>query len=172
MKEEWRDIDEYVGFYQISNLGRLRSLPRKVDNLLGGRFQPEIKLKTWIKNNGYESIKLYKNGVPKHFLIHRLVASAFIPNTDNKSCVNHINGIRGDNRQVNLEWCTYSENSFHTYKNGYISKRRKRVVCVDTGEVFSHPQSAADWVKGNKSGVYDCCSGRQNTYKGYKFEYL
>jgi len=71
------------------------------------------------KKDGYLSITLKDSSKPeKKYLIHRLVAEAFIENKHNKPCVNHINGIKNDNRVENLEWCTYSENTRHSLKNG------------------------------------------------------
>lgn len=112
MEEEWRDIIGYEGLYQVSNLGRIKSLYKKVICKNGFRSCKEKIL----KNNSYGDYNRIQIGKKsKHFLVHRLVAKAFIPNPENKPCVNHINGIKTDNRKENLEWSTYSENTIHAY---------------------------------------------------------
>lgn len=94
------------------------------------------KRKTYITSYGYEHIQLHKNGKRKTFRIHRLVAEHFIPNYDNKTEVNHIDGNKLNNNVKNLEWCTRSENQLHAYKIGlqklgeehYNSKLKKKDI--------------------------------------------
>lgn len=115
--EMWKNIIGYPD-YQISNLGNVKSLGF---NYFGKNNKkcvsnPKI-LKLFLnKKNNYLGIRLRNNKILKSFTIHRLVAFAFIPNPENKRTVNHINGIRTDNRVLNLEWNTYSENISHSYK--------------------------------------------------------
>ena len=106
MKEIWKDIKGYEGLYQVSNLGRVKSLER-YDSY--NRKVDEKILKTK-ENLGYIYVNLHKNGIQKGYKVHRLVAEAFIPNPDNKPCVDHINTIKDDNRVDNLRWVTYEEN--------------------------------------------------------------
>ena len=106
MKEIWKDIENYEGLYQVSNLGRIKSI-RKM------KKQNILKLGT---RNTYNVINLMKNGKARSFQVHRLVAKAFIPNPENKPQVNHINGVKNDNRLENLEWVTRSENTIHAYR--------------------------------------------------------
>lgn len=112
MQEIWKSIEGYEDKYEISNLGRIKSLS---DNK--GRKR-ELILNPRISKNGYLFLNLWKNshGTPKK--IHRLVAEAFCPKNENPQCVNHINGVKTDNRAENLEWCTYSYNMQHAIKNG------------------------------------------------------
>lgn len=107
MIEEWRDIKNYEGVYQISSLGRIKSLDRYVDDKGHKRFVKGKMLKPSKHKNNYEYVVLYDR---KHRMIHRLVAETFIDNIDNKRTVNHINGDKSDNRVINLEWCTHKEN--------------------------------------------------------------
>lgn len=110
MGEIWKDIEGYEGLYQVSNLGRVKSFKRK------GCRQDRI-LKCGISPRGYHQVTL-SNGIQEATQVHRLIALHFIPNPENKRTVNHINGIKTDNRIENLEWCTYQENNLHAYKTG------------------------------------------------------
>ena len=115
--EIWKDVKNYEGVYQVSNLGRIRSLKRTIR----ANNNPYIKngrvLKTW-NFNGYLCANLCLNGADNKVKVHRIVAEAFIDNPKNKKEVNHINGIRIDNRVENLEWCSHKENIQHAFKTG------------------------------------------------------
>ena len=100
MKEIWKDIKGYEGMYQVSNLGRVRSLKYGKYKILKGT-----------KSKGYLQVRLSKNGYQTTYRIHRLVAEAFIDKIEGKNCVDHINGIIDDNRSENLKWCTVKENN-------------------------------------------------------------
>ena len=105
MEEEiWKPIKEFEGYYEVSNMGRVRSLNYK-------RTGKEKILKNIEDYKGYLEVVLTKNGKRKQFKVHRLVAEAFIPNPENKPCIDHINTVKSDNRVENLRWVTYKENS-------------------------------------------------------------
>ena len=113
MEEIWKDIEGYEGYYQISSLGRVKSLarPRYIKNY--PQIFPERILKLHNTKHGYKQIRLSVHRDVKIFKVHRLVANAFIPNPENKPCVNHIDGKKDNNIIANLEWVTQSENSIH-----------------------------------------------------------
>lgn len=106
--EIWRDIAGYENLYQVNNFGQIKSLLAK--KLLKGRPA----------RHGYLRVALYRDGVPKNYSIHRLVAAAFLDKRDDQNEVNHKNGIKTDNYLVNLEWATRSENMQHASLNGYV----------------------------------------------------
>lgn len=106
--EEWKDIVGYEGLYQISSEGRVKSLKRIARN--NHTVDSKIR-KPKIDKDGYCCVSLWIDGVSKEHFIHRLVAQAFVPNPENKPCIDHINTDRTDNRAENLRWCTHKENT-------------------------------------------------------------
>jgi hypothetical protein len=121
MAEIWKDIAGYEGKYQVSSLGNVKSLSRVLynkDGIRHKRIVSDFNLKFLKEGKGYYQVSLYNNGKPIRHKVHRLVANAFILNKDlNKNLINHINGIKTDNRVENLEWVTYRENSTHYLLN-------------------------------------------------------
>ena len=117
MKETFKSIEGYEGMYEVSSLGRVKSLPR---NGSGPYTTKEIYLKPGTNGGRYKIVCLTKNKTHKMILVHRLVAKAFILNPDNKMQVNHINAIKIDNNVNNLEWCTAKENTHHAMKNNLM----------------------------------------------------
>lgn len=119
MEEIWKNIKGYEDRYQASNFGRFKSLYYEYfsgkENYIK-KINPEYIMKETINVCGYKRIGLTKNGIQRIFASHRLIAKTFIPNPENKPTINHKNGIKTDNRVVNLEWATMKENNLHAYK--------------------------------------------------------
>lgn len=123
MKEEWRDIEGWEGYYRVSNKGKVKSLRRYITRMLRGIelnscWRKEHYMSTNDRKTRYIGVTLFRNGEGGGELIHRLVASAFIDNPDNKPCVNHKDGNKHNNEVSNLEWCTPKENGRHAVNNG------------------------------------------------------
>jgi len=118
---EWREHPDFIGLYHISDIGEIKSIPKRNKNC--NRKQERL-LNPINRKDGYLGITLCKNGVRKSYLIHRLVAETFIPNPENKPEVNHKNGFKSDNRVENLEWVDRSENQKHAVKIGLKIMRK------------------------------------------------
>ncbi len=118
MEEIWKDIKGYEGLYQVSNLGRVKSLDRYVNYKNKSKAVRKGVIRKAKIGKGYFLINLSKDGVKRFFLVHRIVAETFLENPSSKKTVNHINGIKTDNTVNNLEWSTYSENAIHAHNLG------------------------------------------------------
>lgn len=129
MKEIWKDSKGFEGFYEVSNLGRVRR--KKSETIYkDGRvanFSQTI-LKQGFNTKGYLRVYLSVNSKKFTKTVHRLVAETFIDNPENKATVNHLNGVKTDNRVENLEWATNTENMQHAFKNGYFKERDKTTI--------------------------------------------
>lgn len=137
MKEIWKDIEGYEGIYKVSNTGFVKSMERK-RGVCGGGFRvvKERLLKNSLNNTGYHRVNLRNRLIMKSRLVHRLVCEAFMPNPENKRTVNHKNGIKTDNRLVNLEWATDKENIIHSHEVLDNTYNRRRLIDTSTGEEF------------------------------------
>ena len=181
MEEIWKDIEEYEGLYQVSNYGNIKAFYYK-----GKRHQ--TLLRKSVGKLGYEMVGLNKNGVHKTFTVHRLVAQAFIPNPDNKPCIDHINTNKTDNRVNNLKWCTQKENinnpitletwgeTHNKNKIGKNSRRHKVIHQYSKEGVFIKEWYGSLEIKRDlglcDTVVRDCCRGKQKTAGGFIWKYV
>jgi NUMOD4 motif. len=127
VQEIWKDVVGYEGFYKVSDQGNVKSCDRYVSARGGSiAFRKGRILKQMTKQTGYKAVSLSRGtDDKKQFLVHRLVAAAFLINPFNKPLVNHLNAKKVDNRLVNLEYCTAKENGLHASKMGLINPKRK-----------------------------------------------
>jgi len=132
--QEWEPVAGFCNKYLISKNGAVVSIqPGKRNKFLSKR----------IDRGGYQTVRLNKDGITSTHFIHRLIAASYIPNPENKSFINHINGIKTDNRIANLEWCTHAENMQHAYDSGIIKIKSKPVLNKCTGELYPSIKQAA-----------------------------
>lgn len=128
MEEVWKDIDGFIGCYQVSNFGNVRSIDKTIDksDFVYGKWRKRTLrykgklIKGEVDKYGYKKVDLRLNQTHSKRTVHRLVAIAFIPNPDNKDQVNHKNCIKTDNRVENLEWCSMYENRNHAKNNNLV----------------------------------------------------
>lgn len=163
MSEElFKDVKGYEGLYQISNLGRVKSLPRN------GTINAERILKSTINNSGYNTVILAKQNKCQTHFVHRLVAEAFIPNPDNLSQVNHKDENKLNNDASNLEWCTPSYNVNYGTRN---DKASKPVQCIETGIIYKSAVEAEKKTGSCSRHIAHVCKGKRKTTNGYHWKY-
>ena len=162
MKEIWRPVEGYMGRYEVSNFGRVKSLHNN------------IILKPKLEKNGYFRVCLYEDNKKKKFYsIHRLVAMAFIPNPNNYPQINHKNEIRTDNRVDNLEWCTakYNMNYGNRITRAALSCS-KPIKCVETGIIYQSARKIEELFGYKNQSISKCCNGLRHTCGGYHWEFV
>ena len=133
MKEIWKDIKDFEGRYQISNLGNVKSVARYVSAGANANHDYQYIKERYLRLSGggkYRQVILCKNGKTYAKLVHRLVAEAFIPNPDNLPCINHKDENPNNNCVDNLEWCSYRYNNVY---NDRVEKCKSKISNTLTG---------------------------------------
>ena len=131
-------------------------------------------LRSHDNGHGYKTVCLCIDGKPKHYYVHRLVASAFVDNPNDYPEVNHIDEDRGNNRAENLEWCTSKYNKNYGRRAERFGRRRGRpVVCLETGQVFYSSGDAGRNMGIRREDIHACCTGYRNTHSagGYHWAF-
>lgn len=187
--EEWRDILGYEGYFQVSNLSRIKSLRRFANRKGSGNFLVEEKIrKQMVGSTGYWVVGLRINGKTKNLKVHRLLCQAFILNPNKFPQVNHKNSIRTDNTLSNLEWCNNSMNTIHAYRSNrrvgvWIGKKyeqnhlSKPITQMDASggiiKKWASAQEAQDKLGFKVSGISGCANGRygKKTYRGFLWSF-
>lgn len=192
MKEEiWKDIEGYEGKYQVSNLGRVKSLGRVIERRGQAPKITSDKILSTRLLKGYPTVRLNINNTSKTFSIHRLIAHAFIPNPNNLPHIDHINTIRIDNRIENLRWVSRSMNMLNettrkkrteywnqktqSGNNAWVERRKRAVEALDAdGKVvyqFDTVTLAANFFGVNHSNICIACKDIRRTCQSYHWRY-
>jgi hypothetical protein len=185
--EEWRAVVGYEGLYEVSNLGNVKRLQRRIRNGFSTRVIEERNLRIQKLGNGYSVVALTKNYKSKTTLVHRIVANAFLDNKDNLPVVNHKDSVRHNNNVSNLEWCTVSHNIKHGFqfgnkvpnrpmlgRSGALHNRSKKVRVFDLNDTllfeFGSACEAARNMPFSQSFISCVCRG-ETTHDEFKFIY-
>lgn len=190
MEEIWKDVIHYENLYQVSNLGRVRSLDRKTRIKHKERIFKGAILKPILKNTGYYVVSLHNNGRQEQHHIHRLVAESFCERKTGQDVVDHINTDTTDNRAENLRWTTIKGNV-----NNPISAKKRTDAVKDacrgkfgakhptskavlqltmSGKLIKRWACASDAVRelgADSGGIAHCCKGEMHSHKGFKWQY-
>ena len=190
MTEIWKDVDGYEGLYQVSNYGNVKSVKREGKN--GRNYGGNVLKPSLNKSCGYLTVGLSSGGFTKTFLLHRLVAEAFIPNPSSKKEINHIDGNKHNNHISNLEWNTRLENMRHAkehnllkfkvgechymyHRYGQKHPNAKKIVQSDLNDnIVKIWECGADIERElgiPKSNICICCKGGRKKAGGYKWRF-
>ena len=159
--EEYKIIERFEN-YGVSKDGNVK-------NLKTGKT-----IKKVVNKRGYEVVGLCMNKVKATFLVHRLVAKAFIDNPEDKPQVNHMDGNKSNNHRDNLEWCSHKENINHAFKSNLIKTKKPVKLINEFGEIscFDSTSSASKFIGVNNGTLNAILSGKRKTIKGYKAYYI
>lgn len=176
--EEWKPVVGYEGLYEVSSMGRVKSLKRTVIGKDGKTREIKEKLLTQTDSNGYLYVTLSDHGECRAFPVHRLVATAFIPNPENLSDVNHKDEDKTNNSVDNLEWMSHKDNlNYGTYKErmalavskpvSQIDKKTGVIIAIYPGQKFAEEATGI-----NYSCISACCRGVSKSAGGYYWSFV
>lgn len=184
--ELWKDIPGYEDQYQISNMGRVKSLARSYVTG-GGRLVvlPESMRKQTLNRDGYPTVGLSQNGIEIKWKVHRLVAITFIANPHQKECIDHINAVRSDNRASNLRWCSRQENmnnhltlaNLSCSHKGKHQVRTRKVAKVDPDTmrviyVYDSALAAGRSIGVSNTWICKACKAYPKLAHGFYWQYI
>ena len=179
MEEIWKDVDGFEGIYQVSNLGRVKSLERVVNYPKCTKHVKEHIMSGSDNGHGYLTVMMRVNNKGVRKYIHRLVAQAFIPNPKNLPEVNHKDENRSNNNVMNLEWVDYLTNRTYGTRLRRLSDSNTKHVCIvqyslnfDYIREYKSPKQAVDDLGvNNTNNIYKCLNKQANTAYGYIWRY-
>lgn len=176
-KETWKDVPGYVGLYQVSDLGRIRSLGRECNSKNNSKQKKKERILIQeVTIHGYCRVRLFDaNGDAKHYAVHRLVMNAFVGILDEE--INHINEIKTDNRLTNLEYCTHKYNCNFGSRNMRISEKNeginsRAVLQIKDGIIINRFASRMEAEKQtgiDASHIGMVCAGKRKRAGGYEW---
>lgn len=169
----WKDVVGYEGLYEVSNTGSVRTHSNKTTYTKrhGVRHWKQRVLKDKTPNGRDVRVSLWKDGKHKDYLVHRLVAEAFIPRVESKNFINHIDGNPRNNNVSNLEWCDHTENNNHAFDNDLIQTNKKVIlVSIETGEpiLFRSLSKASEFLGHNQGYLSREIKKGSSIIKGYE----
>lgn len=178
MEEIWKDVEGFEGFYQVSNLGRVKSLPR-LHKFAHGYYMTKEKIlspRTCGKQREYLAVSLQIDGKTKQYKVHRLVAIAFIPNPCGYNEINHKDENKGNNKMDNLEWCT---RSYNVNYGSRIEKQRKALIkpviayskAYEFVKEFDSLVDASKFAKVDATNISRACKKEGRISGGYLWKY-
>lgn len=175
MKETWKKLEKWPG-YEVSDKAHVRSFRNRYG--FGKKEYVEEPHSIAIQTNkdGYKYVRIMQNGKQRRPYLHNLMGQAFIPNPENKPEINHINGIKDDNRLDNFEWVTHGENMEHARRSGLVNKEKmvaatieachREIYCYEDDRYFYTAAEAADYYGVSRSSITLCCQGKSHSVKG------
>lgn len=161
MTEIWKDVVGYENIYEVSSYGRVRTAVGKTTytERHGVRHWKQRYLKNKTPKGRDVRVSLWKDGKTKSFLVHRLVAFAFIPEIEGKTSINHKDGNPKNNHVDNLEWCNHLENNRHAFENNLISTQKETTLInksTNKKYTFKSMTKACSFLKRNHSYIHEC----------------
>lgn len=166
--EIWVDVKGYEGLYQVSNLGRVKSLDRKIIDCNSKKFFLKGKILKLTNCKGYNIVGLHNKGKVKTKRVCILVCYHFNFKPNNKNYVNHIDGIKNNDYYLNLEWCTAKENMQHALINNLLNikygkdcNNSKKVLCLKTNKIYNTIKEASKYSKFSESYLSRMLSGKR-----------